>query len=284
MAYNVVMFAYNEAKNIETSMRSVFDASGEQLDTFYILCNGCTDDTAQRAERTRDQLGFTQCRIEQLTIGDKCNTWNHYWHALSGDQVVHFMVDADVKFSAQVFENLHRFSTSLPASAHVIAGLPLSGRNKDYYRSLVEQRHCFFGNLYGVTKAFRDLIIERQFRLPMGLNWIDSFITKGANTDLTFDRYDRPERVFYQPGEGYYFDSLSPFKRDDIKLYLNRIARYQLGKWQEIELDKIAVSQWPTDMHDINQRLSSQAEKRALSIHHWLAKRRLKRLLRRAQS
>jgi hypothetical protein len=126
------------------------------------------------------------------------------------------------------------------------------------------------------------MVKQKQFTLPMGLNWIDSFLTKAANTDITFESNNRPGRVVYLKNVGFEFESLSPFRKDDIVLYKNRIARYELGKIQEHYLDQMSFTKWPKNMKEINLKIrdSFNAVTRELGfVKRFLVKRRLKKLL-----
>jgi glycosyltransferase involved in cell wall biosynthesis len=280
--YNIVMFAYNEAHNIANSIRSIHTSVGKHLGQFFVIANGCTDNTAAVAEKIKRDLDFTQMHVIDIAIGDKCNAWNTYIHEYSGDYALHFFVDADVIFSENVFEQLYAKSQSALPETNAIAGLPLSGRNKDFYESLVKERHCIFGNLYGLTYRMINLIKSKSFRLPKGLNWIDSFITKAINTDLQFHPYNLENRVTYLQNAGYRFDSLSMFKLNDVKLYKNRIARYELGKLQEQYLDALPVSDWPQDMDEINKDIDLKFQditKDLTYIKTWLVKKRLSKLI-----
>ena len=280
--YNIVMFAYNEEYNIAHSIRSIHASVGKHLGQFFVIANGCTDSTVAVAEKIKRELDFTQMHVIDIALGDKCNAWNTYIHEYSGDHALHFFVDADVVFSENVFELLYAKSQQSSLETNAIAGLPLSGRNKEFYESLVKDRHCIFGNLYGLTYRMIDLIKNNAFKLPIGLNWIDSFITKAINTDIQFHPYNLEKRVAYLPGAGYRFDSLSVFKIEDIKLYKNRIARYELGKLQEQYLDALPVSDWPEDMNEINKDIYFQFKditKDLTSIKTWLVKKRLTKLI-----
>lgn len=280
--YNIVMFAYNEAHNIANSIRSIHTSVGKHLGQFFVIANGCTDNTAAVAEKIKRDLDFSQMHVIDIAIGDKCNAWNTYIHEYSGDHALHFFVDADVIFSENVFEQLYAKSQSALPETNAIAGLPLSGRNKDFYESLVKERHCIFGNLYGLTYRMINLIKSKSFRLPKGLNWIDSFITKAINTDLQFHPYNLENRVTYLQNAGYRFDSLSMFKLNDVKLYKNRIARYELGKLQEQYLDALPVSDWPQDMDEINKDIDLKFQditKDLTYIKTWLVKKRLSKLI-----
>lgn len=256
--YNICMFAYNEEKNIRASIENVFAQPLDNLDTFYVIANGCTDNTVSLAKALKIEGKLDKLQVVELQVGDKCNAWNFYMRELSTKHEVecHFFVDADVKFSSNAFEKMAAHLINADESYVAIAGLPQSGRNKDYYRELVTERSCLFGNLYGLRNTFIKRINELGFFLPKGLNWIDSFITKAVNTNLDFKKRNLPNRVTYLDECGYYFEHLSPFSLSDIKLYKNRIARYELGKIQERLLDEIKVENWPENMDQINQDIT----------------------------
>ena len=277
MSYAICMFAYNEEKHIQHSLQSVLANIDEDCKCITIVANGCTDNTVAVAKTIA--TNEPKLNVIELGLGDKCNAWNTYIHEHAPDGATHFFIDADVKFTNQVFPILHKQLQN--SSAHAVAGIPVSGRNQSFYESLVTKRSCFFGNLYGLSNNFIQMIKKKSFYMPVGLNWIDSFLTKAVNTDIQFLDYNLPNRVTYKLGHGYEFDSLSPFKFDDIKLYKNRIARYELGKLQEVILDSIPVKRWPRDMHEINLQIHAQNMVKNVSqpIKRLLVKQRLEKLL-----
>lgn len=287
MTYNICMFAYNEEKNIRNSISSVIEQASSQLNQFYLIANGCSDRTVEVASQMKHQEGFEKLNVVELSLGDKCNAWNHYMHQLSDNADIHFFVDADVEFSSDCFDKLARHLGASEESTVAIAGMPLSGRNRGFYESLVKERACFFGNLYGLKKSFIERVKSYPFRLPIGLNWIDSFLTKAVNTDLSFGAENLPNRVTYLEGVGYKFSKLSVLSWADIKLYVNRIARYELGKLQEKHLDRVSALEWPHDMNALNLKISGDfdSETSSLSmVKKALVKRRLKKMLKNVQS
>ncbi|MDG6096173.1 glycosyltransferase family 2 protein [Alteromonas sp. ZYF713] len=282
LKYNIVMFAYNEQDNIETSITSVFNSTNEYLHRFYVIANGCTDSTVSVAEGVKQKLNFEKLTVHEIELGDKCNAWNTYVHQVADEVAVHFFVDADVRFSMNCFPQMAEKLHSSPEQTVIIAGMPLSGRNLAFYRSLVIERSCFFGNLYGMKWSFIQRIREKSFYLPVGLNWIDSFLTKAANTDLAFDKKNLPDRTTWLEGVGYDFEKLSVLKPGDIKLYINRIARYELGKIQEVFLDALPPEEWPRKMKPINQKIDanfSDVTSHLNPIKRRLVRQRLTKLL-----
>ena len=250
--YSIVMFAYNEEKNIEKSVSSIFNNVDDNLNFLTVIANGCTDNTLTLLHELKSKKNLTKLNIIHLELGDKCNAWNQYIHHLHTDSSVHFFTDADVEFTDMAFPQM--FSKLMSDdNAQAIAGLPFSGRNIEQYRQLVTEQKCLFGNCYGVKHSFLTLAQEKQFYLPIGLGWIDSAITKVIKRDIE-DRDDPIQaRVTYEPTCGYKFNSLSLFKPDDIKLYFSRIARYQTGKLQEKYLEKMSFIEWPRNLQAINQ-------------------------------
>lgn len=282
MSYNIVMFAYNEEANIVQSIESIFNNTDLNLNRFYLIANGCTDNTIDIAQSTKARLKFEKMTIKEITLGDKCNAWNTYIHDFSDQAQTHFFTDADVSFSDNCFSQMNTKLGQAPEETVVIAGMPLSGRNIEFYRELLTQRACFFGNLYGVRQSFIDRIKSANFRLPVGLNWIDSFLTKAVNTDLSFGKDNLPQRTTWLEGVGYTFDSLSFLKKDDIKLYFNRIARYELGKLQEVYLDNLPLAQWPLDMTEINKKIDGTFAQQTEQLSWFktlLVRRRLNKIM-----
>lgn len=285
--YNIVMFAYNEQDNIEASITSIYNNINRQLHKFYLIANGCTDKTVDTAKSIKSKFGFEQLHIIELALGDKCNAWNTYVHDLADDVDVHFFTDADVQFSPHCFEKMTDKLTGVGEETVIIAGMPLSGRNVDFYRSLVIERACFFGNLYGMRHSFIERIREVPFYLPIGLNWIDSFLTKAANTDLKFTNFNLPNRTTWIENVGYDFEKLSVFKRDDIRLYINRIARYELGKIQEVFLDKLPCEEWPREMLNINREIEANFDDLTSQLSYVkrrLVKKRLSKILKKSRN
>lgn len=276
------MFAHNEEKNIALSVQSIWQNCDSRLARYYVIANGCTDNTIEIALREKTRLQFEKMTVIDITIGDKCNAWNTYVHDLYEKVNVHYFCDADVCFSNQCFPSMYDKLAKASSNTVLIAGMPLSGRNLHFYKSLITDRNCFFGNLYGVVDEFVERLRVQKFRLPSNLNWIDSTLTKAVNTDLQFTDVNLPDRTTWIEGCGYSFDSLSFFKFEDLRLYYNRITRYELGKLQEVFLDGIEFSNWPSDMKEINQTIWYEFDIHTAHlslIKKMLVKKRLSKLL-----
>lgn len=275
--YNIVMFAHNEERNINRSVQSALKSSDSRLNALFVIVNGSTDKTealVRDAQRHDNRINLVV-----LTLGDKCNAWNHYNHTLAPTQNVdvHFFVDADVCFTNGAFPILFNKILATPAAV-AVAGLPMSGRNKLHYQDLVTNGVCMFGNLYGLRDSFVQTIRRKHFKLPIGLSWIDSAITKAVNCDITNQYQCIANRITHQANSGYIFKSLSPYSLNDISLYINRLARYEIGKLQELELNKLEFYEWPETCDEINVAILKKIQNSEIKPKFYLKKTMLRKL------
>jgi hypothetical protein len=198
--------------------------------------------------------------VIELSLGDKCNAWNQYVYHYLPEADVHFFVDSDVTFTKNAFPIL--FEQLLGSEGkNAVAGLPLTGRNIEQYEELTKLYSCLFGGLYGLTDDFVRRIVKNKTCLPIGLSWIDAQITKMVNDDLKDEKDDYQHRVTFVEGVGYEFESLKPWKIDDIQLYIDRICRYKTGQMQEPYLDALPYSEWPDTMENINREILNKGVK-----------------------
>ncbi|MDD4863067.1 MAG: glycosyltransferase family 2 protein [Alishewanella agri] len=254
--YSIVAFAYNEERSIGATLASILKNTDSQLAHIAVIANGCTDRTADIAQAVLEQQAPCAFEVVNLELGDKCNAWNQYVYHYLPDCAVHFFVDSDVTFTKHAFPKLFQ---QLQASDRVaVTGLPQTGRNLAHYTELATRYSCMFGNLYGVKQEFLDRLKKQHIKLPAGLSWIDSQLTKLINHNLSADKSEYTHQVTFLEGAGFTFDSLKPWRRDDIKLYLNRITRYKVGQLQERYLDPLPFVDWPVTMNEINARILQQ--------------------------
>ena len=245
------MFAHNEEKHIANSISSVLDSADINLNKIYVIANGCSDDTSSETMKLQLAVSNDKISLIELELGDKCNAWNHYIHDVADSSLVHFFVDADVRFIPGTFGRLSQCLANTKC-ANAAAGLPFSGRNQQQYLDMVKQGRCLFGNCYALKREFIEKIRQKSFYLPIGLGWIDSAITKIVNRDLEDIPNPKEGRIVHDVESGYRFDSLSIFSKADRQLYISRIVRYRLGKHQEKYLEKGSFLSWPRVLDEIN--------------------------------
>lgn len=253
--YAIVMFAHNEEKNIRQSVKSVFENTDEKLERLLVIANGCTDGTVAVLKDLKSS--FAKLEYLDVVFGDKCNAWNLYVHEHASDANVHFFVDADVRFTRQAFPKMYKTLVEND-SANAIAGLPFSGRNIDTYKKMVTEGWSLFGNCYGIKRSLVELVKSKSFRLPIGLGWIDSAITKIIYKDVDLHKKAIKGKIIFNENCGYEFESLSLLKKSDWSLYISRIVRYRLGKLQEKYLETIPFEKWPENLLEINQKVQDE--------------------------
>jgi glycosyltransferase involved in cell wall biosynthesis len=258
-SYTVVTFAYDEEKTIGGTIASILANCDQRLSKLIIVANGCSDRTVEVANQALKNAKADYLVIE-LSLGDKCNAWNQYVYHYLPEADVHFFVDSDVTFTKDAFPIL--FEQLLGSEGkNAVAGLPLTGRNIEQYEELTKLYSCLFGGLYGLTDDFVRRIVKNKTCLPIGLSWIDAQITKMVNDDLKDEKDDYQHRVTFVEGVGYEFESLKPWKIDDIQLYIDRICRYKTGQMQEPYLDALPYSEWPDTMENINREILNKGVK-----------------------
>lgn len=254
--YSIVAFAYNEERTIKKTLLSLLQNTDGNLKHIAVIANGCTDLTYDIAKNVLEQQTKCSFQVVNLDIGDKCNAWNNYVYHHLPECAVHFFVDSDVAFTDKAFGKLYQ---KLQGSEQLaITGLPQTGRNIAQYTELATRYSCMFGNLYGLKHEFLVRLMHKKIRLPAGLSWIDSQLTKLINHNLSADKSEYTHQVTFLEGVGFTFDSLKPWHRRDITLYLNRITRYKVGQLQEYYLDLLPFVAWPATMNDINAKILKQ--------------------------
>lgn len=246
------MFAHNEESNIRQSVNSVIENTDDKLERLLVIANGCKDGTVAVLKELK--LSFNKLEYLDVNFGDKCNAWNLYVHEHASAASVHFFVDADVRFTYKAFPQMHRTLIESD-SANAIAGLPFSGRNIDTYKKMVTEGWSLFGNCYGLKHSFIELVKSKGFRLPIGLGWIDSAITKIIYKDVDLQKKAIKGKIIFNENCGYEFESLSLLKKSDWSLYVSRIVRYRLGKLQEKYLELIPFENWPENLLLVNQQV-----------------------------
>ena len=79
-SWAIAIFAHNEEKHIARCLDSVRNTENCQID-IYVLANGCTDSTELVVRDYAVQ--HKNVRLVVISIGDKCNAWNHFIHSVS---------------------------------------------------------------------------------------------------------------------------------------------------------------------------------------------------------
>lgn len=179
------IFAHNEAAGIGAMIadlvRQDIFAHGARA---MILCNGCTDGTADTA-RAALPAGFPATVVE-LPEGGKSRTWNRFVHDLAAGAEVLVFADADIALPER--RTLSQLVAGLER-AHVFNSRPVkdislqAGGLQDRLiaaagGSLDDWRRAICGQLYAMRGA-----VARGVHMPIGLPVEDGFLRAMIATD-----------------------------------------------------------------------------------------------------
>lgn len=233
-AVSVAVFAYNEEHGIRAALEHL-DACGTEADLrVHVLINGCTDGTERvvRAFRPR-HVALVPVVLAQ---GDKANAWNHYTHELAPrDVAMHVFTDGDMLVApGSIAAFLARFAAD--AHANGCAGLPLTGRSRDAFRTKLVERHEMAGNLYAVRAETLVAFRRQCLRLPIGVFGEDGLVTTLIKRDLNMRRPLDDRRITAAEGAGFGYPPLSPWRLRDWRIYSRRRMRYAVRRQQAMML------------------------------------------------
>lgn len=215
---DLCIFAHNEAASIgdilaDLAGQTVMDRPDIDL-RVLVMANGCSDDTAARAEAARAALPVAiAARIEvfDLPEGGKSRTWNRYVHGQARqDADLLMFMDGDIRLVApgvlrRMVEEIrdreelsvfvsrpvkdivhHRMKTGLVAKLIAAGG-----------GGLDDSRRAICGQLYVMRGA-----VARGIWLPLGLPVEDGFLRAMVVSDLRtgpqrLERIDGDPQVFH---------------------------------------------------------------------------------------
>ncbi len=195
---DIGVFAHNEADGIARMLDGLIRQDTTGLDIkIWVLANGCTDDTADRARaflRTQECIDSNKSvEVLDLSAPGKSRTWNTYVHEVSRrDAGVLIFSDADIELPERdsllrLFQgltsspNLHGFN-SHPIKDIVYRPENLSMTDKviaSGSETLNEWKTAVCGSLYAMPAAK-----ARMLHMPIGLAVEDGFLRAMILTDV----------------------------------------------------------------------------------------------------
>jgi glycosyltransferase involved in cell wall biosynthesis len=261
----VAVFAHNERAFIAATLESLpAAADGHRLDVF-VLINGCTDRTEAIVEEYAERDPAVHPVV--IALGDKANSWNVYVHEVAPKAEVHFFVDGDVRIRPASFRHLRQSLRTHP-HAHAACGIPTSGRSQSDLARQILGGDGFHGSLYALRGRTLAALRTRRLRLPAGLVGDDSLLGWLLQRDFDPRRTGDRNRIVPEATAGFDFDSLSPWRLRDWRLYYRRLWRNSLRQMQLNLLMPILREQGlcalPADIADIYT-----AERLALLRARW---------------
>lgn len=157
------------------------------------------------------------CRIRvwDISLGDKANAWNTYFHQIWGGESLVFFIDGYVRLHPDSLRNLDSALTARPSSLGG-TGVPTVGWSAERLRREMLTSGGFHGNLCCVRGSVIDEIRRRNIRIPLGLYRVDSLmgaiLTFGLNP---LDNIWEPSRIVVVGESSWDLDMKSPWRWGD---------------------------------------------------------------------
>ena len=211
LVVDVGVFAHNEAAGIAAMVQALaaqdlLDAPGLDV-RIFILANGCSDDTADRA-RSGMVPGIT---VAELAQGGKSRTWNRFVHDLSRPNAdILVFSDADIQFPTRdtlrrLVEGLDQRSGLWALNSQPVKDIMANSNNLTLTDRLIV---ASAGSLYDWKTAICGSLSAmpaaraRAFHLPVGLPVEDGFLRAMILTDVLtgpedFSRIDGLDGLFH---------------------------------------------------------------------------------------
>lgn len=227
---SIAVFAYNEEASITASLDAIRACRYEARLVVHVLINGCSDSTEQRVRSYRAD-GFELLPVV-IVKGDKANAWNHYTQEVAPPgAAMHVFTDGDMVMSEG---SIAAFLAAFAGDSHPngCAGLPVSGRSRNAFRTKLTRNHEMAGNLYAIRGSFLAEFRRRGIRLPFGIFGEDGLVTTLVKYDLDLRGSRDDLRVTAADSAGFGYRPLSPLHRGDWRIYRNRKMRYAVRRQQ----------------------------------------------------
>jgi glycosyltransferase involved in cell wall biosynthesis len=277
MKVSIAVFACNEQGAIRKCIDSILTGRTKNSDEIkiHVMANGCTDRTVDLVHEMH--VIDERIVVEEISFGDKSNAWNHYVHHVAPQANTHFFVDGDVRCTEDAIMRSHDLLIN-SAHIHAIAGAPQSGRNRKKYLGYIREYGWLFGNSYAISGTHLSKIKEKDIRIPVGALGDDHFISCFARSSLEDPWSDQIDRVFCDEKIGYIFESLNPFRANDIRLYFNRRANYAIRQQQIRRLEHLRPDELPDTTAEVDSLILNELESSPKNLINPIRKLVIKKL------
>ena len=262
-AWPVMVLAYNEERHIVACLDSIFAADPGQAFDVFVMANGCTDRTEGLVKAYSEKR--SSVHLVSIPLGDKCNAWNVFVHetvpARCPGRSVYFFMDGDARVVPGSFSSMARALQTHPR-AHAASAVPASGRNARRDREEILADHGLVANLYSLRGQVVERLREQGIRIPLKLEGDDGLIGALLKWDLAPERNNfDAHRIVPCADAAFEFESMSPARIADWKLYWKRAVRYGRRRYEFQLLAHVlktrGTSGLPLDITELYTRANS---------------------------
>lgn len=235
--WEVAIFGVNEAATIDRCITAIDQNVGSRNVKVSVLLNGTTDDSiAILNNKTYEKIHLAVYFFPET---DKANAINCFIHELREPADLYFFMDAYTKIAPGALEALAG-ELQRNRHAHMATGIPLNGRSAKSEAEATLRGRGVNGQLFAMKPSFADQLVEKNFRIPLGIYRGDPLLSSMAmhNLDALNSEWDL-SRVAGVAGAGFEIAPLSPFRFSDIKRQFRREIRQARGRMENEAIKSI---------------------------------------------
>jgi len=286
-AWPVMVLAHNEERHIPNCLDSVLSADPDAKLEIFVMANGCTDRTEDIVRNYATKR--PEVRLVSIRLGDKCNAWNVFIHetvpAQCPGREIYFFMDGDARVVPGSFTAMARALRSNP-HAHASSAVPASGRSGARDRREMLEDRGLVANLYSLRQDFVNRLRAQSVRIPLGLEGDDGLIGALVKWDLDPQRdegFDH-QRIVPCADAAFEFESLSPARLGDWRLYWKRVVRYGRRRYEFQLLGPVlkekGISGLPADIRELYPRAASLRLnwQGVYTVPNWVALRQMRKI------
>lgn len=236
--WSVAVFARNEEQSISKCLKELDKACVPARSICTVIVNGSTD-------RTRDLSVYYShnsrmvVKVFEIRYGDKSNAWNEFVYRVRPEAQVYLFVDAYVWVNSESLSRLAAaFELSRPLNA--ATGVPTRGRSAVKIADAMLRFGGLHGSLHALPRHFVSRIVDKGYRLPIGLYRGDGLIGSMAMHDLdAVGQPWRPDLVAVVPEATWEQRPLSNFRPPDLRRQYNRMVQQARGRLENAAIKSI---------------------------------------------
>lgn len=282
---SVVIFAARESVEVLTqSLNAAITASKNLNARISLLINGNASLAEAMARVIASDFPDRDIDVWRFDLGDKANCFNQYFYTIRPKGALSIFIDGYVRVLPDSLEKM--FAHEQQHHPMAMTGVPTRGRSAAKLRKIMLEQGGIHGNLFALSALAIDKLVDKGFRVPLGIYRTDPLI--GAVISFNFSPADYAfdqKRVHVLGDVSWDLDTHSVFSVSDVKKQLMRMMRQGKGEIenravrnklrdQKIEVGKLPDVAYTLCKEYLNQHPVSLKEK-VLDIPFWLAVNKL---------
>ena len=240
--WQIGVVCHNERARIAGCLESISAGIVSRKAIVNVIVNGSTDASDDVALRAAGRFAMP-IRIFKIAYGDKSNAINCLIHDpdVCVDADLYFFIDGYARIRPGALAAMERALAQNPTSA-AATGIAATGRTepRSHRATLERGGGKLHGQLFALRRHFIERMVNRGFRLPIGLYRGDGLLGSMAAHDL--DSLGQPwsnQRVLCVAEALFEIAPLSPFRLQDLRRHLRRKTRQMRGKLENAAIKQV---------------------------------------------